>query len=323
MTRPLCLFCASEKQERLGNYRDKARSMNSDSPFYDALIYECDACGVAYAYPLPSEKVIREYYSSVRYWKEKTRNVDFAGQEWSRLFNIDPGLNTRMWRAIRLYNYIGKQTTILEKAPKVLEIGCGWAAFLYLCRENGIRDLSGLEPSEAVARYLSNQGLNVANASVEAFLERGSSEKYDLVVLSHVIEHLRDPVSIMGGIKAILANDGLLCLEVPYRDDLQNDVVEGHVSFFDRESIKAVLGGYMILDSKRFQSAADIRDGFGLAAVGSKLFKTGIEIVAESDSIERIGPFAWERTMRSTINGELYVGLVLPALAVICAASTE
>jgi trans-aconitate methyltransferase len=72
----------------------------------------------------------------------------------------------------------------------------------------------GIEPGEAYREYASRQGLKVYKALDE--LENTAEARFDLVSMSHVLEHLPDPVgSLTHLLETVLAPDGWLLLEVP------------------------------------------------------------------------------------------------------------
>jgi SAM-dependent methyltransferase len=64
---------------------------------------------------------------------------------------------------------------------------------------------------------------------------------YDVVVMSHFLEHLRDPVSTLRAQRDLLAPDGLLFLEVPNGDHRFKDHHEPHLSFFETATLSRVV----------------------------------------------------------------------------------
>ena len=98
------------------------------------------------------------------------------------------------------YNYIKKS---LPNKGKLLDIGCGNGKILLLAKNDGW-DVKGLELSKYYAEKIHNKyGINV---NVSNFLEYDVSqeEKYDLVILRHVLEHLPDSILAMKKINRFL-----------------------------------------------------------------------------------------------------------------------
>jgi SAM-dependent methyltransferase len=163
-------------------------------------IVRCRNCSLAFVNPQPTEAAIRSYYSA----------KELAAQEsWSSYFQHTPAQIAALWTE-RLSD-LTRWTN--GRAPRVLDIGCGWGDFLHFAQERGWQ-ASGFEFSESVARVAREKyGLCVRVGSLE---EMGFAEKsFDLITLWHVLEHLREPRAALSRIQSILAPGGLLALEVP------------------------------------------------------------------------------------------------------------
>jgi SAM-dependent methyltransferase len=75
-------------------------------------------------------------------------------------------------------------------------------------------EVTGVEPGDAYRAYAEKQGLSMF-AGLPELVER-QPERFDLVSLSHVLEHLPEPVETLQSIRRdLLAADGILLLEVP------------------------------------------------------------------------------------------------------------
>ena len=76
------------------------------------------------------------------------------------------------------------------KSGPILDIGCGYCQALGSLRELGFTELQGVDISrEAVAHALA-EGFDVALVEdLESFIQ-ASERRYDLVIMSHVIEHI-------------------------------------------------------------------------------------------------------------------------------------
>lgn len=116
--------------------------------------------------------------------------------------NVDMG---HSWRFLRRY---------VSSPGRIMDIGCGNACLLHLAREEGWH-VRGMELSEAAATAIrDDQGIDVEVAN---FLDYrgGDGEKFDVVVLRHVLEHLPDSILAMNRIGALLKDNGLALLEFP------------------------------------------------------------------------------------------------------------
>jgi SAM-dependent methyltransferase len=103
-----------------------------------------------------------------------------------------------------------------ERDPRVLEIGCGGGQLLVRLRERGFR-VWGAEPGErGAARARDAHGLSVTRATLEDLAASPPGERYDGVLMIQTFEHLPDPLRALTLVRGLLADEGLLLLEVPH-----------------------------------------------------------------------------------------------------------
>jgi len=99
---------------------------------------------------------------------------------------------------------------------RLLDIGSGNGAFVYEASGRGFESY-GLEPGKKA--YLDFLGENIVNKTLdECSLEDFGSfgERFGIVVMHDVIEHLVDPVSALRKIRDyLLEDDGLLVVDLP------------------------------------------------------------------------------------------------------------
>jgi len=103
-----------------------------------------------------------------------------------------------------------------EYAPphisSVLDIGCGGGDFLLSARALGL-EVHGVEMSESTASVAKQRGLPCESRGIESLDE--TSEQYDVVRLSDVLEHLEDPRRALKVIAGILSPTGVAIIRVP------------------------------------------------------------------------------------------------------------
>ncbi|MBW6415016.1 class I SAM-dependent methyltransferase [Methylacidiphilum fumariolicum] len=101
-----------------------------------------------------------------------------------------------------------RQCRFLEaKRGKILDVGCGNGQFLYFMKELQW-EVEGIEPDPLAARKVIENGIKVIQSTIEEV--DLSKDTYDAITLSHVIEHLRDPVSIIKKLVSALKPGGKL-----------------------------------------------------------------------------------------------------------------
>lgn len=98
------------------------------------------------------------------------------------------------------------------KEKSVLDFGCGYGGAL-LNMKRFAKSVTGVEWGREERKYLSAKGVNVASALAEC------GEKYDVITLFHVFEHLDSPKEYLCKFKNFLVPGGYLFLEVPHAED--------------------------------------------------------------------------------------------------------
>lgn len=104
-----------------------------------------------------------------------------------------------------------------EGGGTVLDVGCGNGRFLALAQEMGW-SAEGIDFDLQAVRTARARGLQVRHGGIE--LLEHVSERYDVVTLSHVIEHVHDPLGLLIRIHALLKPGGRLWLETPNLESL-------------------------------------------------------------------------------------------------------
>lgn len=128
----------------------------------------------------------------------------------------------------------------------ILEIGAGEGSILQRLGEIGFGDqLFGLEISRSGVEAISNRAIP---RLVDAKLFDGyeipyQSERFDLAVLTHVIEHVEHPRRLLHEAKRVAKR---VFVEVPTEDNLtlRRDYVDdgvGHINFFSPTTIRLLL----------------------------------------------------------------------------------
>lgn len=180
-------------------------------------------------------------------------NRQMDGLENAELFN------SPLLKKIYINYFIRKEISTLRRcmgqgALRLLDIGCGtgWTTRVYA--NNGF-EVIGLEPSKIRAEYAREKyGIKV----ICEYIENAEFEqKFDVVVLRHIIEHFADPAAIMQKVRQFLKPDGVVLVIVPNIDCLGRYMFETrwawvlpwHCNFFTPRSIRSLLrgGGFDII----------------------------------------------------------------------------
>lgn len=94
---------------------------------------------------------------------------------------------------------------------RVLEVGCSTGLLLSLLKGLGF-DVLGVEISPPAAQVAQARGIKVI---IQPFEQVKFSEKFDVIIFNHTLEHLPDPASVLKKVLKILKEDGILFIDLP------------------------------------------------------------------------------------------------------------
>jgi len=186
MTNP-CNVCHSTDFDELSN-------VGRDGALRTVI---CKNCGLVWSDPFPIDTA--EYY-------QKNYRILYKGTYSPKIKHIYRAANVAVERYKRLDAHLaGKK--------KVLEIGSGGGEFSYLLTKKGF-DVSAIEPNEGYGNYSKEQyGLNVQIGFAQNL--EFDAETFDFITMSHVLEHVDNPTTMLEKLRSWLKPNGILALEVP------------------------------------------------------------------------------------------------------------
>ena len=183
------------------------------------------------------------------YWNERNSETSI-GSEYT---DIDSQGKRRNW--ISQFSYTRPYIT----GKTLLEIGVGAGQSILWFEEEGF-DIDGIEPDGRNVSMI-NEKLErgkVVESSVEEF---SSKEKFDVIWMSHVLEHITEPVEFLKKIKENLRDDGIFFIEVPnceYKPMLKSSIEKNpHLFHFTKKSLIKLVEkiGYKVVTCDVFRPA--------------------------------------------------------------------
>jgi SAM-dependent methyltransferase len=99
-------------------------------------------------------------------------------------------------------------------ACRILDVGCGAGDNARLLTASG-RIVTGVTCSEAEARFAASHLEHVLVADIEAGSLPLPPCSFDALILSHVIEHVRNPAAVLTALSPLLKPEGILIIAVP------------------------------------------------------------------------------------------------------------
>ncbi|MGC9373808.1 MAG: class I SAM-dependent methyltransferase [Bacteroidales bacterium] len=235
-----CPLCQSHKIISTISLKDYSISKE---PFE---IWQCTQCHFLFTQNIPEEESIGSYYASEEYISHSDTKKGLV----NRLYHI-----ARKIMLEKKYRIIKR----ISSGKTLLDIGCGTGYFLNYMKEKGYQT-QGIEVNEQ-ARNFGKQHFGLHIIPPEKLLNGEIHEKFKVVTLWHVLEHLYQPRLYLQRISEILDKDGILLLALPNPDSFDGKFykkfwagydVPRHIWHFTPQTIaRLVSANYTITKLKR------------------------------------------------------------------------
>lgn len=223
------------------DYRKQTTKQNYD-------VFWCSGCEYGQLWGRPSKSEIASFYDLDEYYTHHGSNgatPDEPNSLIDRLrvhvaWRLDTGTELRPGDVEALVN--GDDLSICE-------IGFGNAGLLLRFRAEGF-SVSGVEP-DPVAREQAKESLdNVYDGTAEDLPEVITRDKYDVVLMSHVLEHCLDIDAALSNARDLLKEGGVFVVETPncralgfrvYKGEWPWSDIPRHLNFFTPSSLEKAL----------------------------------------------------------------------------------
>ncbi len=224
-----CPVCGSELHHLL-------HTQLTDRVFYCApgawTLFGCAQCGSAYLDPRPTTETIHLAYE--RYYThtlpKQVEGTSLHGVSWVRRALTNGYRNWRFGTTFCPASVLGVFVTglmpgkrrVIERefrhlprptsGARLLDVGFGSGSFLDLAQAAGWQ-VSGCDTDSVTVASASKRGFDVRQGGIEAFSDM--SESFDVITLSHVIEHVHHPREVTQEIYRLLKPGGQVWIETP------------------------------------------------------------------------------------------------------------
>lgn len=166
---------------------------------------KCKKCGLIFANPMADNIELSKYYSNYSDTK-KYEGYDLKALAKKNIERIDKLSKREVFKEAKYISHFNGN-------DKFLDIGCGLGLGLAYARKLGFK-LYATEFDQNAVDFVN------ANFDADCFLGDLKKAKYpdnffDLIHVSHVIEHVTDLDKFIVEIKRILKKDGFVCIGTP------------------------------------------------------------------------------------------------------------
>ena len=222
-----CPICGHKKAKFLHHQTFVLPDKHPLKDGYDVVL--CEKCKFLFADSAATQHDYDVYYSDFSKYEDNHTSTGGGGSSFD---------------SVRLQN-VGKQIAdvVKDKSYRIVDIGCANGGILKTLKEIGFLNVVGVDPSLACVNYIKN-ALAIEAHKASLFDMPESLGKFDVIILSHVMEHILDLKRCIGEVSKFLNEDGLLYIEVPnanrYVDFITSpfqDFNTEHINHFTQTSL--------------------------------------------------------------------------------------
>jgi 2-polyprenyl-3-methyl-5-hydroxy-6-metoxy-1,4-benzoquinol methylase len=179
--------CCCDKHKHVFSEYIRYRNETTFKEYEGTSIGRCTSCGLLKTFT-PKRSFFNPKQSDIHFYEE---NIDL----FTRLF-------TKTISRIQKY----------RKTGSVLDIGCSSGIILNILKDKGY-EVFGIEPNRSAYNLARKKIGNVVyHGTLDTYKTK---KKYDVIIFSHVLEHVPDPVNEIMTAKKLLSPHGILVIGIP------------------------------------------------------------------------------------------------------------
>jgi len=226
-------------------------------------VYVCKKCGLAYAHPFlniaDEKKLYEDYFAHHKHEDIASNKIMLRFKFQESIDNLFAGVFFRqrsaglkkalscflMQRVLVAYPLFSCSK---NKPLKILDIGCGDGHFLSKAKHFNCV-CYGTEYHATLVKRLNAEGI-IAETDIRKFISgiKDNNDKFDIVRINWVLEHVLDPGSIIDSAGQLLKDGGELIIGVPsfntpariFKENFQMHLPQ-HRQLFTKKSISSLL----------------------------------------------------------------------------------
>lgn len=206
----------------------------------------CRDCGLVQTNPRMTQASYDSFY-----------NNEYFGIYKGRLEVDDEIFSSQEKRGENIYRYLADNGLLPDKEPYVVEVGCGAGGLLKSFAQKGARVLGVDLGQETIKAAKERYGLDYVAGTLK---DLNLAKKPDVVIYSHVLEHILDPVSELACLRKMISDKTVVYVSMPgirSSRDLLSVLRNAHVYHFSLQSLEylmAVCGFTMIKGSEAIEA---------------------------------------------------------------------
>lgn len=106
---------------------------------------------------------------------------------------------------------------LLNKEARILDFGCGFGQLTKALKQAGFSSVEGADINAMAIKSLSECQITVHDLMLDKDFYKKNSERFDVVIMSHVLEHIPkdEIIGLLKSVRTLLNHEGNLIVMVP------------------------------------------------------------------------------------------------------------
>lgn len=212
------------------------------------MLYWCSECRYGFLWPRPTVAEVVSFYELDEYY---THSPESGSRDSRRTVSLMDRVRTHLaWRCD--YSQEMDAASVIQRSgvpsPSVCEIGCGNGNVLKGFRDAGC-EVFGVEPDQNARAAAAAVVGQVFPGTAEDLPREILTRQYDIVIMSHVLEHCLDVQLAVANVARILRRGGLFIVGTPNSESNGFALDQGmwpwadiprHLNFFSAQSLRKI-----------------------------------------------------------------------------------
>lgn len=193
-----CPICRNETGQVLHTQHFTLPEKSLLPNVYDVVC--CDNCGFCFADTEATQKDYDNYYNQMSKYEDK---------------NTGSGTGLSVLDKRRMETVANLLSGFIEnKTISIVDVGCANGGMLTSLSEKGFSNLTGIDISQKCVDNVKELGFNGIFGGIFT-LDNLKEKRFDCLIVSHVMEHIRDLEGAAKNLSSLIQDNGLVYIEVP------------------------------------------------------------------------------------------------------------
>ncbi len=165
----------------------------------------------------------------------------------------------------------------INETSRILDVGCGAGHLLMSLASDGLENLVGVDPFITESKTINTVQL----LKQDIFATTG---EFDVIIFNHSLEHVADPMAVLGRARELLSKDGVLIVRLPITSTHAFKTYGAHWVQLDAPRhlwIPTVKGFKKLVEQSGLSLESGHFDSTAFQFWGSTQYQKGIPLMAE------------------------------------------